>query len=291
MRLVAASRPEGSSNQRYVAIMDDGSEVEAVVYRGDTLCISSQVGCAVACPFCASGARGLGRALKLEELQFQLEGVEEEGHAITKVTLSGVGEPLHNHEATSAFLEWGRSRDSRVAISLTTSGGPIARLRTWLHAPHNGLTISVHAGREATRKAVVPGGPSLDALFGCLRDEQPRMTRKRRKKTALAYLMVAGMNDSDDELDAFSERVLALPHPPAIHLYDLNPVPTSALKGVRRDRYEAAYARLREHGNVVRMSSAARLEANGGCGTLVALRVEKTRAERDATRQARTQTT
>ena len=117
------------------------------------------------------------------------------------------------------------------------------------------------------------------------------MTRKRRKKTALAYLMVAGMNDSDDELDAFSERVLALPHPPAIHLYDLNPVPTSTLKGVERDRYEAAYARLREHGNVVRMSSAARLEANGGCGTLVALRVEKTRAERDATRQARTQTT
>ncbi|MFT5358751.1 MAG: 23S rRNA (adenine2503-C2)-methyltransferase [Polyangiales bacterium] len=286
MRLEAVPPPEGSSNQRYVAVMDDGSEVEAVVYRDSTLCISSQVGCAVACPFCASGARGLGRALTLEELQFQLEAVEEKGHRIERVTLSGVGEPLHNHEATSAFLEWGRSREARVVTSLTTSGGPITRLRTWLHAPHNGLTISVHAGREATRKAVVPGGPTLEALFDCLREEQSRMTRKRRKKTALAYLMVAGMNDSDDELDAFSERVLALPHPPAIHLYDLNPVPTSALQGVKRARYEAAYARLREHGNVVRMSSAARLEANGGCGTLVALRVEKS-----ATRRARTQTT
>lgn len=282
MRLEAAPRPEGSANQRYVAVMNDGSEVEAVVYRDDTLCISSQVGCAVACPFCASGARGLGRALTLEELQFQLEGVEEEGHQIQRVTLSGVGEPLHNHEASTAFLEWGRARDARVAVSLTTSGGPISRLRTWLHAPHNGLTISVHAGSESTRKTVVPGGPSLKALFDCLREEQSRMTRKRRKKTALAYLMVAGMNDADDELDAFSERVLALPHPPAIHLYDLNPVPTSTLQGVQRPRYEAAYARLRERGNVVRMSSAARLEANGGCGTLVALRVEKkaTRRER-----------
>lgn len=275
MRLVAAPRPNGSSNQRYVALMADGSEVEAVVYRDDTLCISSQVGCAVACPFCASGARGLGRALTLEELQFQLQAVEAQGHHITKVTLSGVGEPLHNHEATSAFLEWGRGREARVAVSLTTSGGPIARLRTWLHAPHNGLTISVHAGHEATRKAVVPGGPTLAALFGCLGEEQLRMTRKRRKKTALAYLMVAGMNDGEEELDAFSARVLALPHPPAVHLYDLNPVPTSTLKGVERARYELAYARLREHGNVVRMSSAARLEANGGCGTLVALRAKK----------------
>lgn len=286
MHLVAAPRPEGSSNQRYIAVMDDGSEVEAVVYRDDTLCISSQVGCAVACPFCASGARGLGRALSLEELQFQLEAVEDEGHRIERVTLSGVGEPLHNHHASSAFLEWGRNRAARVAVSLTTSGGPIARLRDWLHAPHNGLTISVHAGLEETRKVVVPGGPTLEALFACLADEQITMTRKRRKKTALAYLMVAGLNDRDDELDAFSARVLALPYPPAIHLYDLNPVPTSTLRGVQRPRYEAAYARLRERGNTVRMSSAARLEANGGCGTLVALRVDKS-----ATRRARTPAT
>lgn len=275
MRLEAAPRPEGSSNQRYVAVMDDASEVEAVVYRGDTLCISSQVGCAVACPFCASGARGLGRALTLEELQFQLLATEAEGHAIERVTLSGVGEPLHNHQTSMAFLEWGRGRGKR--ISLTTSGGPLPRLREWLHAPHNGLTISVHAGEEATRKTVVPGGPSLEALFAALREELGTMTRKRRKKTALAYLLVKGMNDGDEELDAFSERVRSLPHLLSIHLYDLNPVPTSELKGVERPRYEAAYERLRAQGNVVRMSSAARLEANGGCGTLVALRVDKRR--------------
>lgn len=267
---------DGTFNRRWGVRLDDGARVEAVLYRGDTLCLSTQVGCAVACPFCASGAQGLGRQLLLEELQHQVMAVVDAGHEPKKLTLSGVGEPLHNEGATLPFLHWAREQGYRV--SLTTSGGPLKKLRTWLALPHNGLTISVHSGTEETRAKMVPKGPALGPLFETLEEVLPTLTRKRRKKTALAYLMLHGANDGDAELDAFAERVLPLGV--AVHLYDHNPVPTSEMHGVGRERYEAAYARLREKGLVVRMSSQARLEANGGCGTLVALKGKRPASSR-----------
>jgi 23S rRNA (adenine2503-C2)-methyltransferase len=185
-----------------------------------------------------------------------------------RLTLSGIGEPLHNHAVTTRFVEWARKQN--LKSSLTTSGGPLPKLRTWLETvPHNGLTLSVHAGTEAVRKQLVPHGPALEPLFGLLASVLPTLTRKRHKKVALAYLMMDGVSAEDSELDAFAAR--AVPLGVAVHLFAYNPVRTSSQKPVSRARYEAAYERLRAQGLVVRMSSAARLEANGGCGTLVAL--------------------
>ena len=259
-------------NRRFRVQLDDGAAVEAVLYRGDTLCVSSQVGCAVGCTFCASGANGLQRALTPDELWGQLAAVRALGAEVTRVTVSGVGEPLHNHAAVRELVL--RCRAERIAPSLTTSGGPIERLVEWLSLPHNGLTISVHAGTEETRKQLVPRGPTLAALFTCLAEQLPGQSRSRRKKLALAYLLVAGANDSDEEVDAFVERASPLAQP--VHLYAYNPVPTSQHQPVSRARYEQVYARLREAGLTVRMSSQARIEANGGCGTLLALRTSRT---------------
>jgi len=257
-------------NVRYVVALDDVAEVEAVLYRGDTLCVSSQVGCAVRCPFCASGANGLGRQLSGTELlaQVALVRARPEGEALTRVTVSGVGEPLHNLDAVAAFVD--AMRAQRIAPSLTTSGGSAERLTRALRLPHNGLTLSVHAGTEAVRARLVPHAPTLAALFDTLGAVLPTLSRSRRRKVALAYLLIAGDNDADDELDAFAAQARPLAQP--VHLYAYNPVPTSTAQPVTRQRYEHAYQRLRALGLVVRMSSVARVEANGGCGTLVALR-------------------
>ena len=96
------------------------------------------------------------------------------------------------------------------------------------------------------------------------------MTQRRRRKTALAYLLMAGENDAPEELDEFCVRVAPLGL--RVHLYDYNQLPDGRFRGVSREQYEASYARLRAAGLRVSMSSQARLEANGGCGTLVALR-------------------
>lgn len=259
----------GSSrfNERWLVRLHDGAQVECVLYRGDTLCVSSQVGCAVRCPFCASGARGLSRGLEFDELLGQVEAVRALGHTIARVTVSGVGEPLHNHAAVRAFVDACQARG--IGPSLTTSGGPLPRLREWLHAPHNGLTVSVHAGTEAARARLVPKAPPLEALFGVLNEELPGMTRRRRRKTALAYLLIGGQNDSDGEVDAFIERARPLGF--KVHLYAYNEVPTSAFARLQQERYAAIYARMVGAGLHVRMSSQARIERNGGCGTLVAL--------------------
>jgi 23S rRNA (adenine2503-C2)-methyltransferase len=238
------------------------------VYRGDTLCVSTQVGCAVGCPFCASGANGLVRPLRFDELRAQIDAVRAVAKGVERITLSGVGEPLHCPDAAE-LVRWARREALRASV--TTSGGPLPRLAEWLlEVPHHGITISVHAGSEGARARLVPKGPSLDALFSALREVVPRLSARRRKKLALAYLMIDGENDGDRELDAFAARVLPLGA--AVHLYAYNPVPSSSARPVPRARYEAAYARLTARGLRVRMSSKARVEANGGCGTLVALR-------------------
>ena len=259
-------------NRRFHVGLADGSAVEAVLYRGDTLCVSSQVGCAVRCPFCASGARGLQRPLDVEELWGQLAHVQALGHQVRRVTVSGVGEPLHNHAHVREFVL--RCREARIGPSLTTSGGPLPRLHEWLTSlPHNGLTISVHAGSEPTRARLVPNAPALTPLFALLGEVLPTLTRARRKKVALAYLLIADANEADGELDAFIAR--ARPLGVTVHLYAYNPVPTSDHRPLARARYEQIYARMREAGLTVRMSSQARIEANGGCGTLVALKTPR----------------
>lgn len=256
----------GGQNRRFVVRLRDGSAVEAVIYREDTLCISSQVGCAVGCPFCASGAQGFGRNLSLGEMLGQVEAVQGLGVALTRVTVSGVGEPLHNPHLLE-FVAACRAR--RLGPSITTSGGPLGRLPELLRAGHNGVTLSVHAGLEETRARTVPRGPQLDPLFALLYDLVPRLTGRRRRRLALAYLMVRGLNDGVRDLDAFVARARPLGDL-NIHLYAYNPVPTSPYQPVPRQAYEEAYERLSAGGLRVRMSSQARLQANGGCGTLIA---------------------
>jgi 23S rRNA (adenine2503-C2)-methyltransferase len=241
-----------------------------VLYRGDSLCVSSQVGCAVGCPFCASGAKGLLRKLELDELIGQVEVVREQlgVEAVARVTVSGVGEPLHNHHNVAAFVHWCRER--QIPASITTSGGPLERLREWFELPHNGITLSIHAGSESVRARTVPRGPALAPLFAHLHEQVPRLSSSRRRKLALAYLLLAEVNDTDAELDAFLAR--ALPLGLKVHLYRYNPVPTSTQMQIDEVRYAAIFERLRASGLDVRRSSQARIEPNGGCGTLVALR-------------------
>ncbi len=261
---------DATSNRRYVIGLADGSAVEAVFYRGDSLCVSSQVGCAIACPFCASGAKGFGRNLSLAELDAQVELVRARvgEQAITRVTVSGVGEPLHNHGVVAQFARASHARG--LPVSITTSGGPLERLREWLGMAHNGISLSIHAGSEAVRARTVPRGPALAPLFDLLANEVPKLSRSRRRKLALAYLLLDGCNDGDDEIAAFLAR--AVPLGLKVHLYRYNSVPTSEQTATNDERYQQVFAQMRAAGLDARRSSQARIDPNGGCGTLVALR-------------------
>lgn len=266
------------ANRRYVIGLDDGSRVEAVLYRGDSLCVSSQVGCAVGCPFCASGAKGFARNLSLDELEGQVAVVRARvGHdTVRRITVSGVGEPLHNHRVVAEFAR--RAHAHGTGLSITTSGGPLERLREWLTLPHKGISLSIHAGSEAIRARTVPRGPALAPLFELLGEALPKLSSHRRRKLGLGYLLLAGLNDDAAEIDAFLAR--AQPLGLKVYLYRYNPVPTSSQAATSESHYQAVFERMLAAGLDVRRSSQARIEPNGGCGTLVARRATLTSLRR-----------
>ena len=254
-------------NLCFLIHLADGLQVEAVYYGSGTLCISSQAGCGVGCPFCASGAHGLLRNLSRAELHHQLQWVRNQGISPRALTLSGIGEPLHNPVAVAEFL--GDCIAAGLPPSLTTIGAPLNHLRQFLQLPHNGLTLSLHAGQVATHQRLIPAGPDLDQLFALLLQLWPQLSRRRRRKIAINYLLLHQINDSPAELDALLTRLRPFPEP-TIHLLSCNPVPGSRFRSPPADQQQLWYQTLRAAGLNARRPNRWRRQRRGGCGTLVA---------------------
>ncbi len=130
-------------------ILHDGYEVETVFYGSGTLCISTQAGCRMACPFCASGRAGLMRNLSLKEMSAQIDLHEDA--EIERLTLSGIGEPLDNLDVVSEFIS-----NAELPVSVTTSVPDAKLLPRLIDTDHNGVMLSLHAGLEKTHKKACP---------------------------------------------------------------------------------------------------------------------------------------
>lgn len=260
-----------SNNLKFLVPLADGLAVEAVWYGSGTLCVSSQVGCALGCPFCASGFGGLRRSLSADELLGQLAAARRRGVEPQRVTVSGIGEPLHNPLAVAEFIE--QCRRQGLPVSLTTTGSPLTALRDFLMLPHNGLMLSLHAGTAATHRRLVPRGPDLEALWMLLEEALPALPRRRRRKVGINYLLLAGCNDSPDELAALAESLRRLPEL-TLHLLTCNPVAGSAFASPPQAAVDAAHAFLVARGLHARRPNRWRTLSEGGCGTLLARSAE-----------------
>jgi len=262
---------EANANHLFAVPLADGTAVEAVFYPTGTLCLSTQVGCALGCPFCASGARGLTRNLTQAELWSQVAAARARGWRPGRVTLSGIGEPLFNLTAVTAFLETARAQG--LAVSVTTTGQPLAALSRLLTLPHNGVMVSLHAGTAASHARVVPRGPDFEGFWNVLAVAWPRLSRARRRKLGINFLLVAGINDSEAEVLALAERLV--PHPEVtVHLLVPNPVPGSPFQAPPAERVQKLWALLRARGVHARRANPWRRQQRGGCGTLVATSAE-----------------
>lgn len=247
--------------------MGDRSSVEAVYYGTGQLCISTQVGCRVGCPFCLSGAKGFFRNLSHDEMQSQLIAAKDKDLVVQGITLSGIGEPLHNLENVLPFMD--DCHRQRMPVSLTTTGSPLENLKKVLLSSHNGVMVSLHAGTPQTHRQLIPGGPSYDDLWESLSQCLHPMSRRKRRKVGINYLLVEGTNDSNRELD----RLLALikPFPElTLHLLTCNPGPCHAFRSPPPSRFNAVYDYLRRAIPNVRRSNHWRRQSQGGCGTLLA---------------------
>jgi 23S rRNA (adenine2503-C2)-methyltransferase len=209
----------------------DGSLVESVLIPEDdrtTLCVSTQVGCPMACSFCATGFLGFTRNLTTAEIIDQVCRMRElcsEGREISNVVFMGMGEPLLN---TDALIEAVRllihpkafgMAPRRVTVSTV---GVVPQIDRLLEQVPVNLAVSLHATTDAVRDQLVPLNRRypLDVLLGALRGH-PRVTTRR--PVFFEYTLIGGVNDSL----ADARRLPGLLHgiPAKINLIPMNPHP------------------------------------------------------------------
>ena len=189
---------------KYLWQLPDGNAVETVVMRyhhGNTVCISSQVGCRQGCAFCASTIGGLIRGLEPSEmLEEVLASERESGLKISNIVLMGIGEPLDNFDNVMRFLRLVNHPDGANIgmrhISLSTCG-LIERFDD-LAAEDLQLTLSVslHAPDDETRSKIMPAnrGRGVSALI----DACERYYRKTGRRISFEYAMIDGVNDTPE---------------------------------------------------------------------------------------------
>lgn len=257
-------------NFKYPLVLNDGFIVEAVYYGSGTLCISSQVGCALTCPFCASGKQGLKRHLSTEEMHLQLEKFQESGLKPQRLTISGIGEPLQNWENVRNFIT--DCHNQGLEVSVTTTGVSLPHLAAAIDLAGNGVMISLHAARPDVHRRLIPKGPDFMQLCTEIERIYPLISRRKRRKIGINYLLLSGENDSEDDLHSL--LTLLQPWPDfTLHLLRYNPI-TGGSFSSDPTKIDLWHDYLQSQGIRVRRPNPWRNQADGGCGTLF-LRTQK----------------
>jgi len=198
-----------------------------------TQCISTQVGCAMGCVFCASGVAGLKRHMRADEIVAQVlvgRSRLDERERIRNVVLMGMGEPLHNYDATVRALRLLTHPDginlSTRKVTVSTSGlvPEIARLGADFNG-QIGLAISLHAADDETRSRLMPINKKypLPELMKALR----AYPLPRRRRITIEYTLVAGKNDTAEEAKKLAKLLVGLPV--KVNLIPMNPIEASTL--------------------------------------------------------------
>jgi 23S rRNA (adenine2503-C2)-methyltransferase len=212
---------------------DDGAEMASNETVHVTQCISTQVGCAMGCVFCASGVAGLKRQMTADEIVAQVivgRSRLEPNEQLRNVVLMGMGEPLHNYDATVRALKLLTHPDgialSSRRITVSTSGlvPEIERLGKDF-AGNIGLAISLHATDNETRSKLMPINRKypLEVLMGALR----AYPLPKRRRITIEYTLVAGRNDSTAEARKLVTLLRGLPV--KVNLIPMNPIEASTL--------------------------------------------------------------
>ena len=231
-------RVSADGTRKYLFALHDGLVVETVgIPSGSadaprlTVCFSTQVGCAMGCAFCATGEEGFTRNLGMGEIICQVLEVQRDfGCRVTNLVAMGQGEPFVNYEMVLDALRV-LNNPKGIAIGArkitVSTSGIISGIRKFAAEPQQfTLAVSLHCARQAERNLMMPGlaGQPLRELRGALFD----YVQATNRRVTLEYLMMAGANDRDEDLEAllaFCEGLLY-----HVNLLPLNPIAHSALK-------------------------------------------------------------
>ena len=257
---------------KYLWQLSDGNCVETVLMRynyGNTVCISTEVGCAMGCAFCASTIGGLVRRLEPYEMLDEVLFTQvDSGLPISRIVLMGIGEPLDNFENVMRFLELVNSEEgmniSMRHISLSTCGlipkiDKLAERKMQIS-----LAVSLHGPNNEIRNRVMPVNkayPIEDLLEACR-----RYYAATSRRIHFEYAMIDGVNDGEEHAKELLRRLKGLPA--HFNLIPLNHVEESPLKPSSRAAV-ARFQKILEDGGItatVRRTLGSDIDAS--CGQL-----------------------
>lgn len=277
--------------RKWLLQLDDGNRIETVYIPEDdrgTLCVSSQVGCALDCSFCSTGRQGFNRNLSTAEIISQVllatRLIDEEkkpGRKVTNVVLMGMGEPLLNFDnvvrAVRIMMDdfaYGLSK-RRVTVSTAGVVPAMDRLGDILDMR---LAVSLHASDDELRNSLVPLNnkyPLRELMAACRRFIDKQNTRSR---ITFEYVLLDGVNDSDQHAHQLIKLVKGIPT--LMNLIPFNPFTGSGYKTSPVKRVERFNKILADAGitTVVRRTRGEDIDA--ACGQLVGRIEDKSRRHR-----------
>ena len=255
---------------KYLWRLGDGNCVETVLMRykhGNTVCVSSQVGCNMGCVFCASTLGGKVRDLAPSEILAQVIFTKKDsGAEISNIVMMGIGEPLDNFDAVLRFLELVNHPEGLNIgmrhISLSTCGlvkkiDKLAGLGLQLT-----LSVSLHAPDDETRTRLMPVNRAVGVDL--LMDTCRRYFEITGRRISYEYAMADGVNDSDEQADRLA--ALLRGQPGHVNLIPLNEVAESPLRPSRRVRQ--FQKRLESHGVTATVRRRLGGDIDASCGQL-----------------------
>jgi 23S rRNA (adenine2503-C2)-methyltransferase len=274
-KVIATQNSLTGETRKDLLEMRDGAQVEVVLMRyidRRTVCISTQVGCAIGCKFCATGQMGFQRNLSSGEIVAQVLHFERilraRGERVTNVVFMGMGEPLLNYDNTLAAIARLMDPDGlqigQRRMTLSTAGISSAIRRFAKEKLQVNLAVSLHAATDELRDELMPVNErhDLDALFSAVQEYIKRTNRQ----VTFEWALIDGVNDTPEQATALAARISGmLVH---VNLIPLNPTDgyagqpsteesVAAFTDILDRRYITYSLRLRRGGDI-----------QAGCGQL-----------------------
>jgi 23S rRNA (adenine2503-C2)-methyltransferase len=255
--------------------LPDGEMIESVLMRYGqrrSVCVSSQVGCPVACGFCATGQSGFVRNLSPAEIVAQplyfARQLQEKGQAVSNIVLMGMGEPLLNYDAVWQAVETWNDADGfnmgARRITISTAGYVPGIRRLAGESLQVRLAVSLHGADDALRDQLVPLNrryPLADLMAAC-RD----YTNQTGRRITIEYTLIEGVNDAVRQAHQLAILLRGLLcH---VNLIPLNPTPGSAYRPSPLERVRAFQRTLREYEIPTTLRIRRGIDIEAGCGQL-----------------------
>ena len=236
-----------------------------------TLCVSSQVGCALDCAFCATATLGFSRHLSAGEIVEQVyRATQIAGRRPTNLVFMGMGEPMHNFDGVSRALSllqhpWGAAfSPRRITVSTVGMVTGIEKLGQLMPAPN--LAISLNATTDDVRDRLMPVNRRWP--IAVLLDAARRFPLSHGRRVTFEYVLLAGVNDSDADADRLPRLLRGIPS--KVNLIPWNPFAGPAFERPSAERIRTFQERLRQGGLAVYIRTPRGDDIDAACGQLAA---------------------